>query len=402
MAINKVVNKSTKTHGAMRNVISYVLQDQKVKDGYVIITGPYPYEEISWDNIYNSFLNEKKLWDKDSGRMYAHNIISFHKDEDISPDVALEIGEEFANKFFPYNQNLIGVHQDKDHLHVHIITNSVSFLDGIKLHQNKKDLEYQKKFTNKLCVERGLSLTEKGKHFDGSKIEEGHITAWSKDKYNLFLHDDKKSFVAECAIAVMESREGCCNKEDFLDRMLEKGWSVTWSDQKKHITFQNENGDKVRDSNISKTFNMDITKEVLLNEFKRQNELRLERNKVAERERYKQQQLDKYYSEVESAIQGNGAPGTTIQGFAEGDRREEQTCIRRSSSRSGENTDSIIREIEADIDINRSKNDFARNTENQSITSERERQAKENKGFVDKTRTGKTSRRNLEFEGPSL
>ena len=37
MAINKVVNKSTKSHGAMRNVLEYVLRDEKVKEGYVEI-----------------------------------------------------------------------------------------------------------------------------------------------------------------------------------------------------------------------------------------------------------------------------------------------------------------------------------------------------------------------------
>ena len=103
MAINKVVNKSTKSHGAMRNVIEYVLQDKKVKEGYVAITGPYTPEKITWDNVYQSFLQEKKLWNKDNGRMYAHNIISFHKDEAITPAQALEIGQEFVDKFFPQN-----------------------------------------------------------------------------------------------------------------------------------------------------------------------------------------------------------------------------------------------------------------------------------------------------------
>lgn len=151
MAVNKVVNKSTKSHGAMRNVIEYVLQDKKVKEGYVSITGPYAYEEINWDNVYRSLLDEKKLWDKDSGRMYAHNIISFHKDEDITPAQALEIEQEFVEKFFSNHQSVIGVHQDKDHLHIHIVTNYVSFIDGLKHHQAKRDLERQKDFTNNLC-----------------------------------------------------------------------------------------------------------------------------------------------------------------------------------------------------------------------------------------------------------
>ena len=46
MAVNKVVNKQTKSHGAMRNVISYVLRDDKIKEGYVEITGPYSADRI--------------------------------------------------------------------------------------------------------------------------------------------------------------------------------------------------------------------------------------------------------------------------------------------------------------------------------------------------------------------
>ena len=59
MAINKVINKSTKSHGAMRNVINYVLQDQKVIEGFVEITGPYSYETINRDHVYCAFLEEK-------------------------------------------------------------------------------------------------------------------------------------------------------------------------------------------------------------------------------------------------------------------------------------------------------------------------------------------------------
>ena len=74
MAINKVVNKSTKSHGAMRNVLEYVLRDEKIKEGFVEITGPYDADTINYDSVYQAWLAEKRLWDKDSGRMYAHNI----------------------------------------------------------------------------------------------------------------------------------------------------------------------------------------------------------------------------------------------------------------------------------------------------------------------------------------
>jgi hypothetical protein len=237
--------------------------------------------------------------------MYTHNIISFHKDEQVTPEQVLEIGSKFAERFFPCHQYVISVHQDKDHLHCHIVTNSVSYLDGSKLHQTKRDLEQQKEFTNKLCLERGLTIAVKGHHFDGSVIEQGEITAWNKDKYNLLINDAKKSFVAECAIAIMEVVPLSTSREDFISGMEERGWSVQWEDCRKHIVFQNADGKKVRDTNIEKTFvGMKVNKEALLDEFTRQNEIRgAKLNADRDRELAKAD-LKRYYAELESATAG--------------------------------------------------------------------------------------------------
>lgn len=314
----------------MRNCIEYVLKEQKVSDGLVYMSGPSP-DEISWDTVYQSFLEEKKLWNKDVGRMYNHNIISFHKDEAITPEQALEFGKAFTDKWFSNYQTLVAVHQDRDHIHIHFVTNTVSYMDGKKLHNTKFDLQRMKDFTNELCKERGLTVAEKGKHFDGSEIEEGTTIAWFKDKYHLMGNEKKKSYVVECAIAVLESREKSCNKEEFERSMEERGWHVIWKDKKKHITFKNDIGDKVRDSNLFKTFSMNISKESLLYEFERQNEIRLAKLKADRdraEERVRAEQFDKYYAEVEAAIQGNKTFGGAIEGTEASHGRERQSLIR--------------------------------------------------------------------------
>ena len=186
MAVNKTINKRTNTHGAMRNCIEYVLRQDKTGKLLTYITGPYCHDEINYDLVYRTFLEEKKMWNKDTGRMYVHNIISWHKDEQITSEQALEFGKEFAEKWFSGFQTLVTVHKDKEHIHCHLVTNSVSYEDGRKLHNTKKDLERMKQLTNQMCRERGLTVAEKGKHFDGSQIEKGEVIAWSKDKYNLF------------------------------------------------------------------------------------------------------------------------------------------------------------------------------------------------------------------------
>ena len=244
MAINKTINKRTNTHGAMRNCIEYVLRQDKTNELFTCVTGPYCHDEINYDLVYRTFLAEKKVWDKDSGRMYAHNIISWHKDEQITLEQAIEFGKEFAENWFSGFQTLVAVHKDKDHIHCHLVTNSVSYEDGRKLHNTRKDLERMKQLTNQMCRERGLTVTEKGKHFDGSQIEKGEVVAWSKDKYNLFRQQVKDSFVADCAMEVLKALENCISKEKFIEKMKQFGWNVNWTEKRKHITFQNQDGKK--------------------------------------------------------------------------------------------------------------------------------------------------------------
>lgn len=311
----------------MRNCIEYVLREDKTNRGLVYVTGPFSADEITYDSVYQSFLEEKKLWGKDSGRMYAHNIISWHKDENLTLQQAFASGKVFAEKWFDGFQTLIGVHKDRDHVHLHLVTNTVSYEDGHKLHNSKKDLERMKEMTNQMCVERGLTVAQKGKDFHGNDLEEGHVRAWSKDKYHLLLNDQKKSHVAECALAVLETREQSCSKEEFVKGMAIRGWRTTWSDSRKNITFENEEGKKVRDSNISKTFQMDISKEGLISEFERQAEIR-ERaarrkransgeSKFDEEIRSAESEFEEYYREVKAVIAGSDT-GTSNNDSREG------------------------------------------------------------------------------------
>ena len=380
MAINKVVNKSTKSHGAMRNVLEYVLRDQKIREGYVEIAGPYSGETINYDDIYRAWLEEKQLWDKDSGRMYAHFIMSFHKDEQVTPAEVLDMCRSYADHFFSGNQYVIGVHQDKDHLHGHIVVNSVSYIDGHKLHQTKHDLEEQKNYTNNLCREHGLTVAEKGRHFDGSLIEQGEISAWSKDKYNLLINTAKKSYVADCAIALMDVIPGCTGREEFISGMKKRGWSVQWEDKHKHIVFQNENGDKVRDSNIEKTFaGMKVNKEALTDEFTRQNELRLS-GQGADAE------LRQYYDELMSASVGS----------------DNAKAGRNNTEADSRDTDTLLREVRTDISNSRAQSRTVIRTGYKSLIENKERQLEEQRRAALQEGSGKTDRRPRRRKDQSL
>ena len=413
MAVNKTVNKRTNTHGAMRNCIEYVLRQDKTGELLTYVTGPYCHNEINYDLVYRTFLEEKKVWNKDTGRMYAHNIISWHKDEQITPEQALEFGKEFAENWFSGFQTLVAVHKDKDHIHCHLVTNSVSYEDGRKLHNTRKDLECMKQLTNQMCRERELTVAEKGKHFDGSQIEKGEVIAWSKDKYNLFRQQVKDSFVADCAMAVLKALENCISKEKFIEKMKQFGWNVNWTEKRKHITFQNQDGKKVRDSNLSKTFHLDISKEDLENEFDRNYErVRVE----AERTNGADEELAGYYRQVEAACEGAGGVTGASDGRERrvtGEKSEDERVYPEISGKDtqAENgkTEAILREsrnARRNSEIKRRNSSFdnrtVRKAEAESIASAEQRRFEEQKRLDEQERAREARRRNKRRSGPEL
>ena len=285
----------------------------------VYVNGPFDVEEITYDTVYRSFLEEKKLWNKDSGRMYAHNIISWHKDEEITLEEAYEFGKEFVEQWFEGFQTLMTVHVDRDHIHLHMVTNTVSYIDGHKLHTTKGELEEMKQFTNRMCEAREWSTPEKGKDFYGNDLSMGHVRAWSKDKYHMLLHNAKESYVAACALAILEAKADACSQNDFVRNMKQKGWHVIWKPTRKNITFVNEEGKKVRDRNILKTFNINVTKGELLDEFIRNNERRNGSMRDDEEGRIRRAaeedaELAGYYQQVQDALEGTGA-GDSAEGL---------------------------------------------------------------------------------------
>ena len=413
MAVNKTINKRTNTHGAMRNCIEYVLRQDKTSELLTYVTGPYCHNEINYDLVYRTFLEEKKMWNKDTGRMYAHNIISWHKDEQITPEQAFEFGKEFAENWFSGFQTLVAVHKDKDHVHCHLVTNSVSYEDGRKLHNTRKDLERMKQLTNQMCRERGLTVAEKGKHFDGSQIEKGEVIAWSKDKYNLFRQQVKDSFVADCAMAVLKALENCISKEKFIEKMKQFGWNVNWTEKRKHITFQNQEGKKVRDSNLFKTFHLDISKEGLENEFNGNYErVRAE----AERTNGADEELAGYYRQVEAACEGAGGVTGASDGRERrvtGEKSEDERVYPEISGKDtqAENgkTEAILREsrnARRNSEIKRRNSSFdnrtVRNAEAESIASEEQRRFEEQKRFEEQERARAARRRNKRRSEPEL
>lgn len=347
MAVNKVVGGRCNTHGAMKNCINYVMQESKILGRYIAVTGPFMCPEITVENVYHTFLDEKKLFDKDSKRMYMHSVISFHKDEKITEEEALEFGIQMAQEdpFYKDYQNLVAVHQDRSYLHVHFVTNSVSYIDGHKEHHSSNEVKKLMERTNKKCAAQGLHVTEKGRHFDGTPIDEYDISANKRNKYQLLVKNSENSYLVQCLKVVEKNMEIATSKEEFCKLMKQDGWTVHWKDSRKNITFENEDGKKVRDSNLSKTFNVHINKEILYGKF--------EGNRRNEWEQEKAELL-KYYDDLEAELaRTDSGEARTSDRKTEGENQElgEGYCGWEEGA------------TEADRDFSKSSNNFGESLE---------------------------------------
>jgi hypothetical protein len=146
-------------HG-LKAVLDYIKNDDKTLNGKLIYG-----KDCLTTKTFESMMLTKQAFMKIDGRQYEHFIHSFAKDDDITPETALEISRKMIEGLpqFKDYQVLLATHTDKEHIHTHIVVNSVSGLDGKKWQRSPKDLQAFREKSDELCKSYGLSVIEKAK-----------------------------------------------------------------------------------------------------------------------------------------------------------------------------------------------------------------------------------------------
>ena len=118
------------------------------------------------ENACGDMLRTKKQYKQTDGVQYYHIVQSF-KPGEITLELALEIAQAFVQEHLSEYEAVIGVHTDREHVHSHIIFNSVRWDGKGKYHSNAKTYYSQiRAISDRLCREHGLSVIMQG---DGSK-----------------------------------------------------------------------------------------------------------------------------------------------------------------------------------------------------------------------------------------
>lgn len=282
MAIIKAVKNS---HSDIRHIINYVTKKEKTIEKK-LCSG----FNCNVDTAAKEMQLTKELYNKTAGRTYKHFVQSFSPEEQITSQQAHEIAGEFVNNcpLLSDFEVIYCTHVDRKHIHTHIVINSVSFMDGHKFQMSKNDLDDMKELSNTLCLEHGFSVCELGKKKSFNGKEREGVVSNDMNKYQ-FLKKAKegkvKSYVQDTAVAVYQAMQNSCSKEDFIQCLEQKGYVVNWQENHKYITFINQDGKKVRNSNLEKTYNMKVGKEELLEIFRKNSLSKEKKHKVRHRRR---------------------------------------------------------------------------------------------------------------------
>lgn len=334
--IKRIASKATP-----RKIVSYLTQEEKTEEK--LIGG----KDCDPDNVVNDFNMTQELYGKTGGVKYHHIIQSFSPEDNITPEKAYEIGKELAESQFKGFEVFVVTHKDKDHIHNHLVVNSVSFENGLKYNASNKSLWDIKRESNRLCERESL------KTLDLEHKAEKRISSAEKR-----IMDRRQSpWKDELRQIIDIARERTKDLQSFRV-FLEKNFDIETRVTKNSISYKHpDHGKAIRGRSLGDKYN----KEELENEFNGQ-EKSIFRNGANERGRAKgnsifgyegisdldkefERRADSLEQQINKDHRLNRERERAIQEQRENKRREEQR-VKRENPRSIQSDDKEIRRTE--------------------------------------------------------
>ena len=156
--IKYIENPEKTTARDMEHVMSYITDADKTEK-MMYVTGINCEPEIA----AKQFMQTKRLWDKEGGRVAYHGYQSFRAGE-VDAETAHKIGVELAQRLWGDRfEVVVATHLNTDHYHNHFCLNSVSFADGYKYHDTKEDIKRMRDTSDAICRRYGLSVESRAK-----------------------------------------------------------------------------------------------------------------------------------------------------------------------------------------------------------------------------------------------
>ena len=159
MAITKILNimesegRNPASH--LKNALEYIQNPDKTEE-CVLVGGINCLPDTAFEQMEET----KNIFHKTGKRQGYHVIISFSSEEKVTAEQAMYVLEHFAKAVLGDDYEAVyAVHTDREHMHGHLIWNSVSMTTGKKYNSPKSNWKnHLQPITNKYCDELGLSI----------------------------------------------------------------------------------------------------------------------------------------------------------------------------------------------------------------------------------------------------
>ena len=324
--IKRIASKATP-----RKIVSYLTQEEKTEEK--LIGG----KDCDPDNVVNDFNMTQELYGKTGGVKYHHIIQSFSPKDNITPEKAHEIGKELAESQFKGFEVFVVTHKDKDHIHNHLVVNSVSFENGLKYNASNKSLWDIKRESNRLCERENL------KTLDLDHKAEKRISSAEKrimDRGQIPWKDELRQIIDI-------ARERTKDLQSFRE-FLEKNFDIETRVTKNSISYKHpDHGKAIRGRSLGDRYN----KEELENEFNGQEKSIFRDGErgtnfgyegISDLDKEFERRADSLEQQINKDHRLNRERERAIQEQRENKRREEQG-VKRENTRSLQADDKEIR-----------------------------------------------------------
>ena len=159
MAITKILNiqesdgRNPASH--LKNALEYIQNPDKTEE--CVLVGSI---NCLPDTAFEQMEETKNIFHKTGKRQGYHVIISFSPEEKVTAEQAMYVLEHFAKDVLGDDYEAVyAVHTDREHMHGHLIWNSVSMTTGKKYNSPKGNWKnHLQPITNKYCDELGLAI----------------------------------------------------------------------------------------------------------------------------------------------------------------------------------------------------------------------------------------------------
>lgn len=228
MAVTKI--HSIKT--TLKNAIDYIYNGYKTDDEIYVKT-----HLCSRENAHKEFELTKKQFNSRTKKL-AHHLIQSFVPEEVSFEESHQVGIELCEKILgDQYEYVLATHIDKDHIHNHIIFNSIDVDEGMIYHSYYGSYMNIRNQSDRLCKDHNLSVIYQETHRETNKIKQRKFVDW----YD--WNEDKKgsSYKSSIQFDIDTVIKQSINWQNFLSKMERCGYEIKHG---KHIAFRAKNQQK--------------------------------------------------------------------------------------------------------------------------------------------------------------